>query len=270
MPREASLNPAELLQWYADVGVDEAIGEEALDRLRIVEKAVQSSPSVIPIAQILPPSLAAPAAPPPVPGAIEALAEAKALAAAAKTLDELKAAIEGFNGLGIKRTASNIVFADGTPSAKVMLVGEAPTAEEDRAGRPFAGVNGQLLDKMLAAIGLSRDSNAYLTGVVNWYPPGGRAPSDSEVMLSLPFVQRHIELVNPAVLVLVGGLASKVLLESAQSIMRLRGKWHVYGGKTPAMALFHPSYLIGSPAQKGLAWQDLLMLKTKLKELGVL
>ncbi len=264
------MNPAELLQWYADVGVDEAIGDEALHRIRIVEKTIATSPSVIPIAQILPASLAAPVAPPPpVPGTIEALGEAKTLAAAAKTLDELKTAIEGFQGLSIKRTASNIVFADGVPTAKVMLVGEAPNADEDRAGRPFTGINGQLLDKMLGAIGLSREENVYITNVLNWYPPGGRPASDAEVALSLPFVQRHIELVNPAVLVCVGGMATKALMESAQSIMRLRGKWLEYS-KTPAMALFHPSYLLGSPAQKGLAWADLLMLKAKLKELKIL
>ncbi len=262
----ASLNPAQVLEWYAEVGVDEAIGDIALDRLHVIEKMPVAAP-VIPISIELP---GAPAAivPPPA-GVTEAVAEAQALANGAMTLDELKEAIRGFTGLTIQRTASNLVFADGLPTARVMLVGEAPGADDDRAGRPFAGVNGQLLDKMLAAIGLDRTANVYLTGVGNWYPPGGRALTDAEVAMSLPFLKRHIELVNPAVLVCVGGLASKALLESAQSIMRLRGKWLDYAG-TPAMALFHPSYLIGSPAQKKQAWADLLMLKDKLAELKVL
>jgi DNA polymerase len=265
---EAQLNPAQLLQWYMDMGADEAIGEEAIDRIRIIEKsAVIPTAVVIPIAQ-------APVAVP-VTGTIEAMGDAKTLAAGAKTIEELKSALENFQGLSLRRTATKMVFADGVPTARVMLVGEAPGADEDRTGLPFAGVPGQLLDKMLAAIGLSREENVYLTNVINWHPPGNRPPSDSEIALSLPFVQRHIELINPAVLIYVGGVATKALLQSSQSIMRLRGKWLEHSSEglkqpIPSLAMFHPSYLLGSPAQKGLAWADLLMLKAKLKELGVL
>ncbi|MCE9508005.1 MAG: uracil-DNA glycosylase [Alphaproteobacteria bacterium] len=265
---EASLNPVQLLQWYMDIGVDEAIGEELIDRTRIVEKPPVISATILPITQVSPP-------PAPIIGTIEALGEAKVLAAAAKTVEELKAALEGFQGLSLKRTATQIVFADGAPTARVMLVGEVPGADEDRIGRPFAGASGQLLDKMLAAIGLSRENNVYITNVINWRPPGNRTPSEAELALSLPFVQRHIELVNPAVLVYVGGVATKALLQSSQSVMRLRGKWMDYSSEglqqpIPSLAMFNPTYLIGSPAQKGLAWADLLMLKAKLQELGVL
>ncbi|MFH1157535.1 MAG: uracil-DNA glycosylase [Pseudomonadota bacterium] len=263
---EARLNPAQFLQWYADIGVDEAIGEISPDRMQpqnhIPEKAA---------------SLSAPyGAPPPVRGTVESLKEAVLLASKAQTLEELKAAMENFQGLALlKRTATQIVFSDGAPAAKVMLVGEAPGAEEDLAGRPFAGAHGELLDKMLTAIGLIRASDVYITTVVNWRPPGNRALSEAEVALSRPFVQRHIELVNPEVLVCVGGGAAKALLLTSQSILRLRGKWMDYSSEglkrtIPALAMLTPAYLMEAPAQKKLAWADLLMLKEKLTELGVL
>ncbi len=166
-----------------------------------------------------------------------------------------------------------MVFADGNPQAKVMLVGEAPGADEDRAGKPFVGVNGQLLDRMLASIGLSREENVYISNLINWRPPGNRSPSDAEVALSLPFIQRHIELANPAILVLSGGVAAKALLQTSQGITRLRGKWMEYksdgmAAPIPVLATFHPAYLLRSPAQKGLAWQDLLKLKERIKQLS--
>ncbi|MCK5658920.1 MAG: uracil-DNA glycosylase [Alphaproteobacteria bacterium] len=262
---EAGLNPAQLLQWYADIGVDEAIGETSPDRRQqrkhISEKAAPLS--------------ATSEAPSPVSGTVESLKEATLLASGAKTLEELKAVLENFQGLSLKRTATQIVFSDGTPTAKVMLVGEAPGTEEDRAGRPFAGAQGELLDKMLAAIGLNRDSDVYITTVINWRPPGNRVLSDTEVALSLPFIQRHIELVNPEVLICVGGGAAKALLLTSKSILRLRGKWMDYTSEElkriiPSLAMLTPAYLMGSPSQKKLAWADLLMLKEKLIELGVL
>lgn len=264
---EASANPVELLQWYVDTaGADEAIGTEPIDRTRIVEKPAAQSGVVLPIASV---------APVPVIGAIEALGTAKTLAASSKTLEELKAALENFQGLALKRTATQMVFADGVPTAKVMLIGEAPDADEDRAGRPFVGARGMLLDKMLAAIGLSREENVYITNLANWYPPGNRTLTPAEIMLSLPFVQRHIELVNPAVVIYIGGIAAKALLDVRQPVTALRGKWkqHMSEGLAapiPALALFHPDYLMQTPTQKSLAWADLLMLKDKLKELGIL
>ncbi len=268
---EAHPDPAQLLQWYAEIGVDEAIGDAPVDRTYIPEKV-----AVLPMAKPVPATLTpeVPTAPPPVAGAIEALKEAKALAAGAKTIEELRIALENFQGLALKRTATQMVFADGVPTARIMLVGEAPGADEDRIGRPFVGASGQLLDKMLAAINLNREENVYITNVINWRPPGNRTPTDAEVVLSLPFVQRHIELVNPAVLVYVGGVSAKALLQTTQGITSLRGKWLNYAPAglkqpIPSLAIFHPSYLLRLPAQKRLAWEDLLMLKAKLQELGV-
>lgn len=269
---EAALSPVELLKFYVDSGVDEAIGDIALDRTKIPEKVSVFSPP----ARTASPLPTAPAIQEEaITGAFEAMGDARALAASSKTIDELKSALESFQGLSLKRTATQIVFADGNPAAKIMLVGEAPGTDEDRIGRPFVGASGQLLDKMLAAIGLSRENNVYISNIINWRPPGNRPPSDAEVALSLPFIQRHIELVNPSVLVYVGGVSAKALIQTTQGITRLRGKWSEY--KTdglekpvPAIALFHPAYLLSSPAEKGLAWSDLLRLKMKLKELGVL
>lgn len=280
------MDAKQLLQWYVDIGADEATGDTPVNRFSLVKSAVPPVSSIpapappvsdfsIMLESVKETVLSSPS-PSPLPpaGTIEALKEAQATASKTKTLEELKSAIEKFDGLLIKRTATQIVFADGVPAAKIMLVGEAPGADEDRTGRCFAGENGELLDKMLAAIGLSREENVYITNLVNWRPPGNRAPTDAEIALSLPFVRRHIELVNPAILVYVGGVSAKALAETAQGITRLRGKWMDYKSEgltqpIPAIALFHPSYLIRSPLQKKLAWADLQMLKEKIKELGL-
>lgn len=276
----SALSPYALLQFYLDCGVDEVMGEAALDRTLIPEKILPLASALAPagkpaLASAVPGSAAVPASSAAPVGAIEAMEEARSLAAAAQTLDDLRAAIDGFKGLSIKRTATQMVFADGNPKARVMFVGEAPGADEDRLGRPFVGVSGQLLDKMLGSIGLSREDSAYISNVINWRPPGNRAPDDSEVALSLPFIRRHIELVNPAALVFVGGVAAKALLETTQGITRMRGKWVDYTSAglpqpIPAICLFHPAYLLRSPQQKSLAWADLLSLKNKLRALGVI
>ena len=167
-----------------------------------------------------------------------------------------------------------MVFGDGDPNADVMIIGEAPGAEEDRKGAPFVGASGHLLGRMLAAIGLTRES-VYITNVLFWRPPGNRNPTSAEVATCLPFVQRHIELVSPKVLVFVGGAAAKTLLDRTEGIMRLRGKWYEYQIPTdageavsiPALAMLHPAYLLRTPAQKRLAWLDLLSLRAKLGEL---
>ena len=191
------------------------------------------------------------------------------LAQAAKTVADLKAAVESFDGCGLKRFASRTVFADGNPKARVMFIGEAPGADEDRQGLPFVGVSGKLLDRMLASIGLARADNAYISNVVFWRPPGNRAPSDEEIAACMPFVQRHVELVDPAVLVLVGGLSAKTMLAKPVGITRLRGRWHEYetpglSRPVPTMAIFHPAYLLRSPEQKRFAWRDLIAIKQKL------
>ena len=265
-------NPRELIQFYLDCGVDEAHTETAQDRLSVTEKealaqlAVPKSPPVpsAPIENISAPS-----------GSFEALGDARTLAAAAHTIDDLRSALENFQGMALKRTATQMVFSDGNPNAKIMLIGEAPGADEDRVGRPFVGVSGQLLDKMLSSIGLSRNENIYISNIINWRPPGNRSPSDAEIALSLPFIERHIELIDPAIIVFVGGVSAKALLQTSQGITRLRGRWHDYKlssgeKKIPALALLHPAFLLRSPAEKTHAWADLLRLKEKVKELGLL
>jgi uracil-DNA glycosylase family 4 len=270
-----NLDPAALLQFYIDAGADEAMGEAPVDRTKLAEKVAIFPTAAVPALKAAPTPETLPTSETAPLGTIEALGDARLLAAGAKTIEELKAALESFQGLSLKRTATQIVFADGNPSARIMLVGEAPGADEDRLGRPFVGVSGQLLDRMLASIGLNRETNIYISNVINWRPPGNRSPSDAEIALSLPFIQRHIELVNPAVLIFAGGVAAKALMQTAQGITRLRGKWseHRSDGLAqpiPALPIFHPAYLLRSPQEKRLAWADLLKLKARLKELEIL
>jgi DNA polymerase len=206
-------------------------------------------------------------------GTPEAVATARALAAAATTLDELKQAIAAFDGIALKATATNLVFADGNPRARLMLIGEAPGAEEDRRGLPFVGAAGQLLDRMLAAIGRDRN-DSYITNIVNWRPPGNRKPSPAEMQLCRPFIERHIALIDPAVIILLGDTAAKTLTNRTEGITRLRGRWFSWmgdGGAAPIPMLptFHPAFLLRTPSQKREAWIDLLTVKRKLAELGL-
>ena len=197
-----------------------------------------------------------------------AVLSAREAARAAPDLAALKEALARFDGVSLSKTATNLVFADGNPKAKVMLVGEAPGADEDRLGLPFVGVSGQLLDRMMAAIGLDRTS-FYITNVCFWRPPGNRKPTDLELAAQKPFVERHIELVAPRVLVLVGAAAAQGLLGTTEGITRLRGRWFQYrpgAGEQaiPALPIFHPAYLLRQPAQKRETWRDLLKLREVL------
>ena len=170
----------------------------------------------------------------------------------------------------LRKTATNLVFADGNPEADVMLVGEAPGADEDRQGKPFVGVSGQLLDRMLASIGLDRKS-VYITNILLWRPPGNRTPTAEETELFLPIVKRHIELARPKLLLAVGGSSAKTLLGSSQGILKLRGRWHEFPADPepiPILPTLHPAYLLRSAGQKQLAWQDLRMLRRRLDELA--
>jgi DNA polymerase len=199
-------------------------------------------------------------------------ATATQLAQAAQTFEELRAAVAAFDGCALKKTATNLVFADGNPGAKLMLIGEAPGADEDRIGRPFVGVSGQLLDRELAAIGYDR-TNALITNVLFWRPPGNRTPTPAEIAACLPFVERMVEIVDPAVLVLVGGIAAKTMLARTEGIMKLRGRWLEYqtprmARPVPTIATFHPAYLLRSAGQKRLAWQDMLAIKARLAEIA--
>ncbi len=274
-----------LIDWYAAMGVDEAIGDLPLDRLAAkpapptesqvavtrIPAAAASAPT--PVIAASPAGLAAPLSRP-ASAATMALADhllaARQAAAAATSLDALRQAVTEFDGCSLKATATHTVFADGNPAAPLMLIGEAPGADEDRIGRPFVGVSGQLLDRMLATIGVDRDS-AYITNVLFWRPPGNRKPTDAEIALCRPFVERHIALVRPRILVLVGGTASAALMPGSEGITRLRGRWFdlaVNGVKETftATAMYHPSFLLRSPDRKREAWADLLNVKAKLKE----
>ncbi|WP_119462240.1 uracil-DNA glycosylase [Rhodospirillaceae bacterium SYSU D60014] len=260
----------DLLRWQVDAGADEAIGEVAINRYAIA--AVPTSPQPPP-----PESRAAPAAPRPAvvtaPEAARRTAPAEAddgrgLAASARTLDELEKALNAFKGCALKETATNTVFGDGNPEARIMLVGEAPGADEDRLGRPFVGVSGQLLDRMLACIQLDRQS-VYITNVVYWRPPGNRKPTAAELSACLPFIERHIELVSPEILVLVGGTPTSALLARKEGIMKLRGRWFQYQSPgmphpIPTIPTYHPAFLLRQASQKRMAWRDLLAIREKI------
>jgi DNA polymerase len=200
-----------------------------------------------------------------------AIIDAREAARAAGDLTALRAALEQFDGCALKRTATNLVFADGNPAAEVMLIGEAPGADEDRQGKPFVGVSGQLLDRMMAAIGLDR-TTFYITNVCFWRPPGNRKPTEAELASQLPFVTRHIELVRPKLLVLVGGSSAQGLLGLNDGITRLRGRWFDYQSSAmtapiPTIPIFHPAYLLRQPGLKREAWRDLLKLQARLSSL---
>jgi DNA polymerase len=193
---------------------------------------------------------------------------AREAAKTAQSLDELRAMLERFEGCALKATATQLVFADGNPDARVMFVGEAPGRDEDIEGLPFVGRSGKLLDRMLAAIGLDR-TKVYITNVLAWRPPGNRTPTPAEAEICRPFIERHIELVDPQIIAFLGGASAKLLLNTSEGILRLRGRWTSYshGGKAiDAIAMLHPAYLLRQPAQKRLAWQDMLKLKAKMEK----
>ncbi|MBO0661862.1 uracil-DNA glycosylase [Jiella sp. MQZ9-1] len=202
-----------------------------------------------------------------------ALADARERATSAASLDELRALLTEFDGCNLKITAKHTVFGDGPDRADLMLIGEAPGRDEDLAGVPFVGRSGQLLNRMLAAIGIERES-VRVTNTVPWRPPGNRPPTPVETRICLPFIQRQIALVQPKVLVCLGAPSAKAVLGVQQGILRIRGQWHSYtfgpslDTTIPAIAMLHPAYLLRQPAQKQLAWRDLLALKTKLVEIG--
>jgi uracil-DNA glycosylase len=266
-----SQSVADLLRWYVAMGADEAIAEAPLDRMRIDRPTVAAaSPRVTPSPS--PSIMAASPRPanPDVPNA--AATSARRLAAAATTLGELAKAVAAFDGCTLKRTATNTVFADGNPDAPLMVIGEAPGADEDRIGRPFVGRSGQLLDRMLATIGFERGRNAYITNVLFWRPPGNRKPTADEIAACLPFVWRHIALLAPKAIMMCGGTATSALLGRADGITRLRGRWfdldiEGLGGPVPSLATYHPSFLLRAPARKGEAWRDLLALQSKLENI---
>jgi uracil-DNA glycosylase len=271
-----------LLEWQIAMGADEAIGEIAPDRLAPAPPPAAALPATA-IAERRPtapsaaaPPLVAPAVVSP-PGAFaESLAvaaqSARLVAPGAATIEALGALVAAFDGCPLKRTATTTVFMDGNPAAPVMIIGEAPGADEDRIGQPFVGRSGQLLDRMLAAIGQDR-TTVQITNVIYWRPPGNRKPTSAEIAACLPFVLRHIALARPQVVVLAGGTAASALLPLSEGITRLRGRWFELAvpgldAPVPTLPMFHPSFLLRAPERKREAWRDLLALKARLDALA--
>ena len=246
-------NAAALLDWQIELGADECIGDVPVNRYDVPAPAPKLATARI-----------VHTTEPEMPNEVDPVAAARAVAASASDLDGLRAALGAFEHCELKRGARNLVFADGVPGARVMIVGEAPGREEDREGRPFVGPAGQLLDKMLTAIDLSRETSVYITNVLPWRPPQNRDPKPEEIAMMQPFLQRHIALANPDVLVIMGNHSCQALL-GKRGITRLRGDWVEAQGK-PAMPMFHPAYLLRAPMAKRETWADLLSLKARLRD----
>nr|WP_244313759.1 uracil-DNA glycosylase [Stappia sediminis] len=278
------------MDFYIGAGVNGMVDEDAVDAFAYVETQakrpatgtshdappMRPAAAAMPMQRPAPAAQSAPATPPTQPGMApsvpgdENIVAAREAAASAETLEDLHRILASFEGCNLKRTAKNLVFADGGPQARVMFVGEAPGREEDIQGLPFVGRSGQLLDRILAAIGLDRQS-VYIANVVPWRPPGNRTPSPQETEICKPFIKRQIELVDPDVLVFLGGASAKALLGVTDGILRLRGRWMTYDtGKRQirAIATLHPAYLLRNPAQKRLAWRDFLAIRAALEEGG--
>jgi DNA polymerase len=285
----------ELLRWYVEAGVDETIADQPVDRFqpeaspKPADPAMPAMPTGLADAgrgpAPLPPSHATSHAPSRTSGREALFADRQAasaatadgevtaavhLAQAATGVEDLHRALASFDGCALKKTATNLVFIDGNPEARILFVGEGPGAEEDRQGLPFVGPSGKLLDKMLASVGLDR-GQVLISNTVFWRPPGNRTPTSQETAVCLPFLERLIELVDPEILVALGGPAAKALLGQASGVGRLRGKWFTYS--TPklarpiaATAMFHPAYLLRAPGQKRDTWRDLLAIKRKLAD----
>ena len=272
-----------MLEWQAAMGVDEATGAEALGLYEVSRRHVEAKTSPRPAATASAttpsraPAITQPTRPEARPmgglGGAEAAARARAEAAEAKDMAALRAALERFDALSITQTATNLVFGDGNPQAPILVLGEAPGAEEDRVGRPFVGASGQLWDRMMGTIGLTRE-HYFISNILYWRPPGNRTPSDAEVAACLPFVWRMVELMRPRVVLLLGKAPAGAILDTTESISRMRGRWRTLErpGLDPApdaLATFHPAYLLRTPTQKKYAWRDLLALKMRLASLGL-
>lgn len=245
-----------LLEWQAEMGVSDTIGAEPVDRYALAAK----SPAPKPEAQATRPAV-------PMTPVVDTVAVAQTAAAAAADLAALEAAMGAYPHCDLRQGARNLVFSDGTPEARVMIIGEAPGRDEDLQGKPFVGRAGQLLDKMFGAIGMARDHAdaaraLYITNVLPWRPPQNRDPKPEEVAMMLPFLARHVELAAPDVIVLMGNHACRAALGKA-GITRLRGSWAEAFGR-PTLPMFHPAYLLRNPAAKRDAWADLLALQAKL------
>lgn len=277
----SGLSAFSALSWQLAMGVDEAMAEEAPDRRlspptinvstpvmgSMMGMSEQAAPQHIEIERQV-------AAPIPFTPPTVSIASFVPSEVHATTLEALRAELQAFEGCALKKTSKNLVFADGNPASSIMLVGEAPGEDEDRQGLPFVGVSGKLLDRMLGCIGLDR-TNTYISNIVPWRPPGNRNPTDSEVAVCLPFTERHIAIVKPKYLILLGAVAVKSLLKIKDGITKVRGKPFTYtyvdidSGQEvtiPCFPMFHPAYLLRQASQKRLAWNDLLLFKKAIEQ----
>ncbi len=290
---EAGAGPRAWLDWYVEMGVTDLVAEAPIDRFGRSDAPPAATPPDAPERRTAPtppkgdaaadgppawvlgdegrdaPPVAGPqSASPPAGSGAE---DARALAQSCDCLGMLAAALQDFDGCPLKETAINLCLSDGNPEAEVMLIGEAPGAQEDRQGKPFVGPSGQLLDRMLATIGLDR-GKVYITNVIYWRPPGNRSPTAAEIAVCQPFLERQIELIRPKFLVFVGGIAARALLGRTEGVTKLRGRPFVYKGpadgrEIPALVMFHPAYLLRQPAQKRFSWRDLLKIKESIKNI---
>jgi len=280
---DQKFSSAALLRFYQWAGVVDAVGEEPVDRLAapiMVEPTRQHiappAPNEVTTALPKPPRPASSGTS----GAVIAdgapaalIATAREQARHARSLDELRALLQAYEGCPLKFTAKNTCFADGTPQSPLMLIGEAPGRDEDLAGLPFVGRSGQLLNLILKAIGLAREQ-VYIANTIPWRPPGNRTPTPLETELCRPFIERQIELARPKILVALGGPAAKSLTGAKEGILKLRGQWLHHqtagGAEIPVMATLHPAYLLRTPSHKKFSWADFLEVKMRLRELGCL
>jgi uracil-DNA glycosylase len=277
----AHRNARELISFYRDAGADALLDEEAIDRfadapersaLPAAAPAAERRREALPTAgneRPSPPQNGSLPVPPAAPAAPEAaVTSARAAAKSAESLDALRALLDTFEGCMLRATATQLVFADGNPKARLMFVGEAPGRDEDIAGLPFVGRSGKLLDRMMEAIGIDR-TQAYIANIVPWRPPGNRTPTPQESAVCLPFIHRQIELADPDILVCLGQPSTQTLLGTREGITRTRGRWfrfHTGRREIRALATYHPAFLLRSPLQKRLAWRDFLALKKALAQ----
>jgi uracil-DNA glycosylase len=251
------------LEWLIEMGADELIGELPVDLL-----APREQKPAPPLRAAAAPFNEPRASLPRAASSEGVISDAAGLAAACASLEEISGALQRFDACPLQRTATNLVFCDGHPKARVMFIGEAPGREEDEQGKPFVGRSGQLLDRMLSAIGLSRHAedpatSAFISNVIYWRPPGNRKPTEAETLMCMPFVLRTIELMAPEFIVCLGATPAQRLLGMTEGILKARGAWRNFRG-TPVLPTLHPAYLLRQPAQKRLAWRDFLSLKRRL------
>lgn len=270
MIEQSKISHVELLHWYKHAGVDLALDDEPVDQFAAFKQQTQERRDK-PAQTKSPLKLAAPShTANQMSGAAipdeNAIVSARELAKSANSLEELRKILTGFKGCNLRLGAKNLVFGDGNPNAGIMLVGEVPDLDEDTHGLPFVGRAGQLLDKMLAAINLDREK-VYLSNVIPWRPPGNRTPTPAEIEICRPFIERHIELIAPKLLILLGESSAKTLLDTKKGILKLRGQWKKYplqDGEIDCMPTLHPTYLLRQPVQKRLAWRDLLKVQERM------